>query len=76
MRIAIFSLAYLPFVGGAEIAVKEITDRLPSHDFFCFTYKFEDSWNDKEKINRVNVLRLGKGFLGKWGYVFKAWRTA
>ncbi|MBI2097860.1 MAG: glycosyltransferase family 4 protein [Candidatus Vogelbacteria bacterium] len=27
-RILIFSLAYFPFVGGAEVAVKEITDRL------------------------------------------------
>ncbi|OGY44915.1 MAG: hypothetical protein A2729_03995 [Candidatus Buchananbacteria bacterium RIFCSPHIGHO2_01_FULL_39_14] len=28
MRILIFSLAYLPFIGGAELAVKEITDRI------------------------------------------------
>lgn len=27
-RVLIFSLAYLPFVGGAEVAVKELTDRL------------------------------------------------
>ena len=50
MRVAIFSLAYSPFVGGAEIAVKEITDRLPSHDlvvsslnhfFFCLIEKLQ-----------------------------------
>ncbi|MEK7564697.1 MAG: glycosyltransferase family 4 protein [Patescibacteria group bacterium] len=29
-RVLIFSLAYFPLVGGAEIAVKEITDRLAS----------------------------------------------
>jgi len=33
MKIAIFSTAYLPFVGGAELAVKEITDRLPNRKF-------------------------------------------
>ena len=30
MRIIIFSTAYLPFIGGAELAIKEITDRLGS----------------------------------------------
>jgi len=27
-RILIFSIAYHPFIGGAEVAVKEITQRL------------------------------------------------
>ena len=31
-RILIFSTAYFPFVGGAEVAIKEITGRL-GHDF-------------------------------------------
>mgnify|MGYP001618204712 CR=1 FL=1 len=30
MRIIIFTTAYLPFIGGAELAVKEITDRIGS----------------------------------------------
>ncbi len=30
MRVLIFSTAYFPHVGGAEVAVKEITDRLIS----------------------------------------------
>jgi len=34
-RILIFSTAYSPFMGGAEIATKEITDRLGRSDF-CF----------------------------------------
>ncbi len=32
-KILIFSTAYFPFVGGAELAVKEITDRLGSEKF-------------------------------------------
>ena len=31
-RVLIFSLAYYPHVGGAEVAIKEITDRLASRD--------------------------------------------
>jgi len=87
MRIAIFSLAYLPFVGGAEIAVKEITDRLPSRDFFCFTRRFGNSWPEKEKMGNVGVWRLGgsnfnttdrahKSYWGKFVYIFRAWRVA
>jgi len=39
-RILIFSTAYLPFVGGAEVAVKEITDRLA--DDFSFVLILND----------------------------------
>ena len=76
MRVAIFSLAYSPFVGGAEIAVKEITDHLPNH-FFCFTHRFDNSWPKKEKIGNVEVFRLGKkSSLAKIIYIFWAWRAA
>lgn len=82
MRIAIFSLAYSPFVGGAELAVKEITDRLPGRDFFCLTHKFNRDWPPSERIGNVNVLRYGNannyygGFWQKFFYVFRAWRAA
>jgi len=58
MKIAIFSLAYIPFVGGAELAVKEVTDRLPHGFFACFTYKFDKNWLAREKIGNVDVIRL------------------
>ena len=32
-RILIFSLAYVPYAGGAELAIKEITDRLDPDEF-------------------------------------------
>lgn len=79
MRIAVFSLAYSPFVGGAELAIKEITDRIAEHDFFCFTHKFERGWPAEERIGNVKVFRLGSGGYGFWPkflYVFRAWRTA
>ena len=36
-RVLIYSTAYYPLVGGAEVAVKELTDRLPDWDFELIT---------------------------------------
>ncbi|MEK7621554.1 MAG: glycosyltransferase family 4 protein [Patescibacteria group bacterium] len=44
-RILIFSLAYLPFIGGAEVAVKEITDRLPEFDFEIVSADVRNFWS-------------------------------
>jgi len=41
MKVLIFSLAYLPFVGGAEIAIKEITDRLTDIEFDMITVNLD-----------------------------------
>lgn len=61
-RILIFTTAYYPFVGGAEIAIKEITDRLGDEfDFDLITAKLNKELKDKEKIGNVNVHRLGRG---------------
>jgi len=55
-KILIFSLAYHPFVGGAEIAIKEITDHLPNNDYYLITNKFNKNWKDEEKIRNVKVI--------------------
>lgn len=60
-KIAVFSLAYEPFVGGAEIAVKEIIKRLSDFDFQIFTHDFR---------------KYGHGKLAKFFYIFRAWRAA
>ena len=60
-KILIFSLAYHPFIGGAEVAVKEITDRLPDFEYYLITNKFDAEWASEEKIGRINVRRLGSG---------------
>lgn len=58
-KILIFSLAYIPFVGGAELAVKEITDRIPSDfSFDMITLRFNKNWPKFEKIGNVNVYRV------------------
>jgi glycosyltransferase involved in cell wall biosynthesis len=72
-KIVIFSIAYHPFVGGAEVAIKEITDRLPDYEYYLITNKFNAEWPDEEKIGNINVRRLGKG--KKWDkylYPFRA----
>ena len=62
-KILIFSLAYYPFIGGAEIAIKEITDRISSDDFEfdMITLRFDKNLPKFEKIGNVNVYRIGWG---------------
>lgn len=57
-KVLIFSLAYVPFVGGAEIAVKEITDRIKGYEFDLVTKKFASGDSSFERIGNVNVYRI------------------
>ena len=83
-HIAITSLAYVPFTGGAELAVQEIAARLPAAQFSCVTQRFDATWLAEEKIGNVRVVRVGRGkksnhFYGrrreKFLYVFRAYRA-
>lgn len=60
-RILIFSLAYYPkHVGGAEVAIKEITDRLgDAYSFDMVTLRFDSTLPRTEKVGNVNVHRIG-----------------
>lgn len=61
-RILIFSFVYYPrFIGGAEIAIKEITDRLDKDEleFHLIALKFDVSLSRYEKIGNVHVHRIG-----------------
>lgn len=61
-RILIFSTAYYPFVAGAEIAIKEITDRLsPELEFDLITAKLNKDLPNFERVGSVNVYRVGFG---------------
>ena len=71
-RILIFSLAYFPFIGGAEVAVKEITDRLTEYDFDLITTNFDGRQKQEEKIGKVSVYRLNHKYL----FPFSAYRLA
>lgn len=60
-KILIFSVAYVPYVGGAELAIKEITDRLDESEFEfdLITLRFDRSLPKQEKIGRINIHRIG-----------------
>jgi len=61
-KILIFSLAYYPRVGGAEVAIKEITDRLGSeYSFDLITARFNRTALRQERMGAVMVHRLGVG---------------
>ncbi len=57
-RILIFSLAYYPHVGGAEVALKEITDRISDIEFHMITLNFGGEPRE-EKIGNIFVHRVG-----------------
>jgi glycosyltransferase involved in cell wall biosynthesis len=73
-RILIFSLAYYPQVGGAEIAIKEITDRISDIEFHMITQRFNASDAEIEQIGSVTVHRVGSGasYLSKILYIPRA----
>ncbi len=90
-RILIFSLTYNPFVGGAEVAIKEITDRLPEYEFHMITLRFDRSLPKVEEVGNITVYRLGPSVrnpkvsdrnmplmlrLAKWMYPISAMLTA
>ncbi len=60
-RVLIFSLAYQPFVGGAELAIQEITNRISpaEYSFDMITLRFDKKLPRVEKIGNVTVHRIG-----------------
>jgi len=57
-KILIFSIAYIPFVGGAELAIKEITNRISDIQFDMITLQFNKNWPKFERIGNINVYRI------------------
>ncbi len=59
-KILILSLAYFPkHVGGAEVSIKEITDRMPEIEFHMVTNRYDSTLPHEEKIGNVTVHRIG-----------------
>ncbi|MDR3570873.1 MAG: glycosyltransferase [Candidatus Pacebacteria bacterium] len=60
-RVLIFALTYHPFIGGAEIAIKEITDRIDSaeYSFDMITLRLDSNLPKIEKFGNVTVNRIG-----------------
>lgn len=76
-KILIFSTAYLPFVGGAEIAVKEITYRLKDFEFDIITLNLDGEQKNEEVVGNVRIFRVGgSGKLSKFLFPFTAYSLA
>ena len=62
-RVLILTTAYLPEVGGSELAIKNITDRLPEIYFDLITSRPPAGGSknipEYEKMGNVNVYRMG-----------------
>lgn len=58
-KILIFSIAYHPFIGGAEVAVKEITKRLSEFDFTIITLGIDKNLPRREEVGNVTIYRIG-----------------
>lgn len=73
-KILIFSLAYYPRVGGAEVAIKEITDRIGDVEFHLVTMRFSAADLPQEHIGSMTVHRVGNGasYLSKILFVPRA----
>ncbi len=69
-RILIFSLAYYPHVGGAEVALKELTDRMPDIEWHMLTMQFGGSPH-VERVGNVHVYRIGPPAGGGGSYLSK-----
>ena len=71
-KILIFSTAYFPLVGGAEVAIKQITDRLTDTQFDMITAKMDKNLPAFEKIGQINIYRAGWGIktIDKFWLVF------
>lgn len=79
-KILIFSLVYYPkHVAGAEVAIKEITDRIPSSEIeFDMVTLNGGNESDFEKVGNISVYRILKkvGTIQKLLYPFAAFMKA
>ncbi len=61
--IVIFSWFYLPFIGGAELFVKAVTERLSHrYRFIVVTARMDRKLPTEEQLNGVTIRRVGTGF--------------
>ncbi|GMU25347.1 MAG: hypothetical protein AMXMBFR16_02520 [Candidatus Uhrbacteria bacterium] len=61
MRVLIFSTVYVPLVGGAEVAMREITDRISDIEFDLICARVRPGLASMERIGNVTVHRVGFG---------------
>ncbi|MEW6609999.1 MAG: glycosyltransferase family 4 protein [Patescibacteria group bacterium] len=82
-HILVFSLAYRPYVGGAEIALEEIMRRLPQYFFTVITARALKNFEyvklpDVEEKDNVRIVRVGSRsrYVGQYAYPLSALQRA
>lgn len=84
-KILIFATAYAPHVGGAEIALREITARLKNEfDFVILTVRLSQKDKEYEKLDNIEIYRIGYGsrslinktLFALFSAPFKAWQLS
>lgn len=72
-KIVIFATSYLPLIGGAQVAVDETCKRITGYDFVLFCPRLKKECRATEKINNVQVFRIGFGYnIDKYLFPFVA----
>lgn len=71
-RIAVFSVDYFPYVGGAEVAVRETCRRLPRYAFTVITCRNDRSLPRVEHDGAATIIRVGFGIRRIDKYLFPA----
>lgn len=61
-RVIIFSTAYWPLVGGAEVALSVLTKLLADYEFVVITARLDRSLPRKQTVDNVTIYRLGLGW--------------
>ncbi|TSC69116.1 MAG: hypothetical protein G01um101466_190, partial [Parcubacteria group bacterium Gr01-1014_66] len=66
--VLVFTTSYFPFVGGVEIAIKEVIRRnVVSYSFFIITARVRRNLPKREFYEGGTIIRVGFGvFLDKW----------
>lgn len=67
-RVLILSTAYLPQIGGSELAIKNITDRLPEIEFDLIASRSSKNIFQNERLGNVNIYRVG-GKIGLFSFL-------
>lgn len=67
-RILLLSTAYFPLVGGSELAIRNLTERMQGFEFDMVTGRYSAGVPAVEQVGRVRVFRVG-GKLGRISFL-------
>ena len=72
-----FATVYLPFIGGAELALKEISDRIGDFEFDLVTARLDKKLPIAQKMGNISIFRVGEGNrLDKLFFPLRAFKVA